>query len=275
MPNLKRISLFLWLLCSSLPVFALDWSDTQLSFKYGTRYAEPYNQQHIAKSIYSLTHANGYRYGSNYLTIDYLSSNSQDPARGSTATGADEVYALYRHTLDLGRLLDTSLSAGPLRGIGLTAGVDWNNKNDNYGSKKRMFVIGPTLMLDTPGMLNLSLLALYESNAPNAIANRYTYATHTMLNAVWNFPFNAGSVPANFEGYANFIAAKGKNEFGGNTAAETNLVLQLMFDASALAANNKIKVGIEYQYWKNKFGNPSNIPGSLANTPMLRAEYHF
>ena len=39
----------------------------------------------------------------------------------------------------------------------------------------------------------------------------------------------------------------------------------------------KFKLGIEYQYWKNKFGNSASIagPGSFAKTPMIRAEYHF
>lgn len=275
--NLILFTFSLWLLCSAPHIFALDWSDTQLSLKYGTGYAEPYNPQHISKKIYGLTHANGYRYGNNFLSIEYLASDSKDPALGTAATGAEEAYALYRHTWDLGRLLDRPLSAGALRGTGLTAGFDWNSKNDRYGSKKRMFVIGPTLMIDAPGMLNISLLLLKESNAPNGMAFRYTYTAHTLLNAVWNFPFDAGSLPANFEGYANFIAAKGKNEFGGDTAAETNIVLLLMFDTSVPlgTSKNTIKTGIEYQYWKNKFGNASNIAGSHASTPMLRAEYHF
>ena len=38
---------------------------------------------------------------------------------------------------------------------------------------------------------------------------------------------------------------------------------------------SRIRVGVEYQYWKNKFGNPSTVPGSLASTPMVRVEVHF
>jgi hypothetical protein len=53
-----------------------------------------------------------------------------------------------------------------------------------------------------------------------------------------------------------------------------------MYDVGALAgAKGKFKVGIEYQYWKNKFGNPATTPGAgsgaFAKTTMLRAEYHF
>ena len=45
--------------------------------------------------------------------------------------------------------------AGPIRGWGLTAGFDWNTKNDaGYNSRKRMWVLGPTVSFDVPGFLN-------------------------------------------------------------------------------------------------------------------------
>ena len=71
-----------------------------------------------------------------------------------------------------------------------------------------------------------------------------------------------------------------KDEFGGDTAAETNIDMQLMVDASAIvgAAKNTFKVGLEYQYWRNKFGNDHKGPagkGAFAKTPMVRVEYHF
>jgi hypothetical protein len=95
-----------------------------------------------------------------------------------------------------------------------------------------------------------------------------------MLTAAWGIPI--GSLPLSFEGFANFIAAKGQDEFGGGTKPETNIDMQVMYDAGTLwGAKNTFKVGLEYQYWRNKFGNPSSVPGSLARTPEIRAEYHF
>ena len=82
-------------------------------------------------------------------------------------------------------------------------------------------------------------------------------------------------MPLSFEGFANFIGAKGKNEFGGDTKAETLIDMQVMYDVSG---NKTFKVGAEYQYWKNKFGNDytgAAGKGAFAKTPMIRAEYHF
>jgi hypothetical protein len=53
-----------------------------------------------------------------------------------------------------------------------------------------------------------------------------------------------------------------------------------MLDVGSVAGGPKgtFKVGLEYQWWKNKFGNDASGPagsGAFAKTPMIRAEYHF
>jgi hypothetical protein len=108
---------------------------------------------------------------------------------------------------------------------------------------------------------------------------RYTYKTHAMLTAAWGIPL--GSTPLSFEGFMNVIGSKGTNEFGGATAVETNFDGQIMADIGSMMGGPKgtFKLGLEYQYWKNKFGNPATTPGAgpgaIARTPMIRAEYHF
>jgi hypothetical protein len=257
-------------LAAALPqqAVAMDWSDTSLGYRYGTHFAEPYNGADIHKHIFMLTHASGYQYGSNYLNLDVLKSDRTD-------AHAREAYLLYRHTLDLGKVSGREFKGAGVRALGFTAGFDINTKNDpGYASRKRMLVAGPTLMLEVPGFLNVSLLALWESNRPRPVAQRYHYDTHVMLNAAWGIPV---AQDWSFEGYLNYIGSKGRDEFGGATAPETNLDMQLMVDVSRAAGlkPKALKVGIAYQYWRNKFGNPSTVPGSLAQTPMLRVEYHF
>jgi nucleoside-specific outer membrane channel protein Tsx len=263
---------------------AADWSDTSLSYRYGTKFREPFNSENISKDIFALTHVSGYKYGVNFFNVDALMSDKKDPANANATTGAQEAYIVYRHTLDIGKLMKSEYKFGPVRGLGATAGFDWNAKTDaGYNSKKRMLVLGPTVMFDVPGFLNLSLLALWESNAPcstfsNTCTSRYHYKTHPMLTAAWGIPL--GSLPLSFEGFMNLIAPKGTDEFGGPTKTETNFDGQIMLDVGRVAGGPKgtFKVGFEYQYWKNKFGNDANGPagpGAFAKTPMIRAEYHF
>ncbi len=283
---IKYAGMFVAFAATGISAQAATWSDTSIGYRFGTDYAEPFNSNAISKNIVNLNHASGYAYGSNFFNADLLVSSDKDPSSAGSSNGAQEVYVVYRHTLDLEKASGKSFKYGVVRGLGLTAGFDFNTKTDaGYNSKKRMLVAGPTLMLDVPGFLNVSLLALWESNAPYSTFSgvstpRYSYDVHPMLGLAWGIPFSVGSLPLSFEGFANFIAAKGKNEFGGDTAAETNIDMQVMYDLSSVigAGKNTFKLGVEYQYWKNKFGNDSGGAagkGAYAKTPMIRAEYHF
>ncbi len=264
---------------------AADWSDTSISWRYGTRFAEPFNPEDISKHIFALTHVSGYKYGSNFFNVDLLQSDSDDPASLTQTSGAQEAYVVYRHTLDIGALRGTEMKYGAIKGVGATFGFDWNTKNDvGYNSRKRMLVAGPTLMWDVPGFLNTSLLILRESNAPSGafppisnVRDRYTYDTHPMLSVTWGIPVAQNWA---FEGYANFIASKGRDEVGNQTGAETNIDMALMYDIGSRFGQpkNRFRVGVEYQFWNNKFGNTRATTGGRgqrASTPMVRAEYHF
>lgn len=264
---------------------AADWSDTAISWRYGTRFREPFNDRNIHKHIFAVTHASGYTYGTNYFNVDFLQSDENDPASLGQTQGAQEAYVVYRHTLDIGKLRGRDIAFGAVRGAGVTFGFDWNTKNDvGYNSRKRMLVAGPTLMWNVPGFFNTSLLLIHESNAPSGafppiseVRGRYTYRTHPMLSASWAIP--AGE-RWSWEGYINVIAAKGRDETGNPTGPETNLDMTLMYDLSPHlgAKKSTFRIGAEYQFWNNKFGNTGATTGGRgqrASTPMIRAEYHF
>ena len=256
---------------------AADWSDTSIGYRYGTKFREPFNSEDINKSIIDLQHASGYKYGVNFFNVDLLMSDNKDPAAGGS--GAQEAYIVYRNAVDLSKITGSEYKFGIVRGVAGTFGFDWNTKNDiGYSSKKRMLVAGPTLMMDVPGFLNVSVLALFESNAPVGISSRYNYDTHPMLDLNWGIPI--GSSPFSFQGYFDIIAPKGKDEFGGDTVTEIHFDGQIMLDVGLVLGGpkNTFKLGLEYEYWKNKFGNDHSGPagdGAFAKTPMIRAEYHF
>lgn len=112
---------------------------------------------------------------------------------------------------------------------------DRDTKNDvGYSSRKRMLVVGPTLIWDVkvsgaPGVLNTGVFLLRESNAPSGpfppvsqVRGRYTYDLHPMLAASWSIPLPAEWAPGwAFDGYVEFIAGKGRDEVGHRTGPET------------------------------------------------------
>lgn len=281
-----------WVLIAAVALFyttalahAANWSDTSVGWRSGDRFREPNNPADIHKDILSFAYTGGYDYGSQFFNLDMLMSNPSDPASITGQTGAVEAYVVYRLTLDFGKIGASDWSMGPIKSVGLTLGADWNTKNDiYYNSRKRMLVLGPTLMWDVPGHLETSLLALYESNAPrsvyppiSSVHERYVYNLHPAIAITWGVPIGA---LVSFNGFLQVIAPKGHNELGQATGMETHFDAQLMLDIGALAGGNDniFLIGPEYEYWNNKFGNTAATTGGngyRASTPMLRLEYHF
>ena len=276
--------------CAASPVMAADWSDTSLGLTYGSKFREPYNADNISKNIYTLKHVSGDQYGTNFFNADLLQSNSKESLPTGSTGGAQETYVVYRRLVDLQKITGKSYAMGPVKGLGITAGFDWNTKNDSYASKKRMLVVGPTWMMDVKnGFFNVSLLALSESNDPSSSASvrgnpaystgRYNYKSHMDLSLAWGLATGINNL--GFEGWADFIGAKGKDEAGTATKAETHINASLMYDVSPAfgVSKNTFKLGAGYEYWKNKFGNNSNGPGmaggAFAKTPFIKGEYHF
>lgn len=281
---------------------AADWSDTSIGWRTGSKFAEPFEGDSISKNIFDLNHVSGYKYGTNFFNVDLLMSNanSKDPAGPQPSGGAQETYIVYRHTLSLGKVTGSPMfKFGPVRDVGIQAGFDYNTKDDSgYNSKKQMLVLGPTIDFDVKGFLELGVLEFWESNAPCSYINlsfgkpacvaRYHYTPHPALSLAWGLPI--GDSPFEFNGYGLWIASKGINEFGAPTVAETHFDMELMLDLGKVTGGSLkgFKIGLEYEYWQNKFGNDASIPasspeyfaggggaGDFAHTPMIRAEYHF
>ncbi|MFA5941831.1 MAG: hypothetical protein WC809_20980 [Sinimarinibacterium sp.] len=257
----------------AVPCPAADWSDTLLGYRFGTQYREPANDSDIAKSIVTVQHVSGYTYGTNFFNLDLLLSDSADPAADGGG-GAAEAYFVYRHGLSLGALLGAPLKLGPVRDLGMTAGLDLNTKNDAFGSRKRKFAIGPTLHFDVADVLNVSLLYQTERNRNGIVGTEVRFRDTYDLNIVWNIPFNVG-LPARWKGFVDYIGAKGKDGFGQSTEPETLIETAVLLDIGAIAARKGVLYGgVGYQYWRNKFGNPPSA-GTTASVPQLAVEAHF
>jgi nucleoside-specific outer membrane channel protein Tsx len=276
--------LMVLLLGCSLPAVAEDSSDTFIGYRYGTRFREPNNPQEITKNIVQFAHASTYRYGSNYLNIDYFKSDSSDPASGPDSGGAVEFYLTYRHQLQYGKLTGKPLAyGGVIRDTALTAGFDLNTKNTTLAPRKQVFVVGPTVKFDVPGFLDVGLWYYRERNhcgiapclAPDA-HSEVTFDPTYLLNATWGIPFHAGTLPLKFQGFVNFVGAKGKDYTNHETARETLMRTSLMLDVGQVVAGRKgtVFAGVGYEYWHNKYGNQPGV-GTQNRAPQFQLEWHF
>ena len=287
-----------------------DWNDFYIGYRYGFNYSEPYEGNAIPKNVLTFSYSGSYIYGTNYANLDVLQSTSGDPVLGNPNQGATEAYFVYRNVAYASKVFGGNYQYGWIRDFGATAGFDWNTKNNAYQSEKRMMVVGPTIMLDVPGFVNASVLALWESNHPSncayannlpastcnpatAIPNgRYYYKLHPSFNLVWGVPFEIGTSRFLFKGFLDYIATKGNLESGNPSGPETHLDTAIMYDLSPSFGLKKdmLQIGFEYEYWLNKFGNynsgsagnpayssptPNSPNGALGSTPAIRIEFHF
>ena len=269
-------------LLAATTLSAADWSDTFLGYRTSSQFREPGIDGTVKKDILQLGHASGWTLGSNFFNVDMLLSDRKDPAQNATS-GAAEVYVVYRTALSLGKLTGTSLAFGPVRDISLTAGFDFNAKNNAFASKKRLWVAGPTFHAALPkGFLDLGLWACRERNYNGIVGKDVDFDATWMASLAWAIPFQAGSLGLEFKGYANHVGAKGTDGFGAETRPETLANLALMVDLGTLFGGKpgRIQAGLGYEYWNNKFGGrnhdgPAPATNKPVNAPMLMLQAHF
>jgi nucleoside-specific outer membrane channel protein Tsx len=260
---------------------AATWSDAYVHVGYGTKFAEPGYSQDIAKRITGFTYAGGDAWGTNFFNLDVLMSDSTDVeacAAGAnspscSAAGAQELYAVYRRTWSYDQISGNKISWGPINDVKMAMGVDYSAKNTTFGPRVRKLRFGPMVGLNVPGFAEVGVELYKESNhngySPYPMGGDVTFKTTYVLAADWGIDVASH---VKWSGYLDHIGAKG---YG--TAPETLLDTELMYDVGSLYGSpNKLWAGLEYQYWRNKFGNPySTTPGAKASTPMVRVEYHF
>ena len=256
---------------------AFEWMNNTVGFRYGKEFTNPNNPNYIAKRIYSFTHADGYRYGSNFLNIDVFFSDSDDPRKG-TDHGGSEVYGVYRHQLFASRVFDRPLGTGLIKDYAFTLGFDANRNNNRASSNKRAVVFGPTLKFNTVGVLDFSVLYYREHNQtgiPGAKHEELTFDGTYNLNLAWMRPFEIGNHAAKFQGFINYIGEKGEDYFDNDTAPETLIRTSLMY-AMRPGKNVKPNVwfGVGYEYWHNKFGVDGG-QGSRTSAPTVNLEITF
>lgn len=252
---------------------AADWSDTFVGYRQSNKFQEPgAGTADIRKDIVSFTHVSGYKYGSNFFTADFLMSDEKDPPNRGGG-GAQEIYALYRHQLSLSSVSDSKVAFSVVKDVAITAGFDLNSKNDEFASRVRKFVFGPTFKLDVPGFLDVSFLLRTEQNHNGILGKSVTFDNAYGVSIAWGIPLK--SINSKLDGFIDHIGPKGKDGFGFETKAETLARVFLMYDVGNLGGKaGTFYAGIGYEYWKNKFGGNANNYGDTA-APMLALEAHF
>jgi nucleoside-specific outer membrane channel protein Tsx len=271
---MKKLSLLaLGLAALVTPLSAADWSDTSIQYRNGSDFQEPGNPSKLKKDIFNLSHVSGYSLGSNFFSVDMLTSERKDPANtagtfgGAGSEGAHEVYVAYRHNLNLAKVFNTNIEFGPVKGIDFTAGFDFAAKNTPFAPAVYKILAGPTFNFKVPGFLSVGLLYYKEKNhngfgsgkAPAGGGLDVSFDPTYMVSAAWGIPVALGPVNTSVKGFATFTGAKGRDGSAVDTKPETLARIYWMADFSPLVGCKKgtWQIGPGFEYWDNKFGDPT------------------
>jgi hypothetical protein len=278
-----------------LPFFIVN--DNALTYYYAFHATDP-GVNTTPKSVVEYTHFDIWKYGTNFLDIQYLQSvGSSDPASpcvSGQCLGAAEVYALFRSTFGFNEIFGTkAFSIGPLTNISLEFGADANTENNAFAPEKKDAVAGLqfAFMLPWKGFLNIAPMAYKEINHeglfPISTAAPYPAGFGNNANFNWTYDIEwAFAMPLGFlpqwmplkvNGFGAYHGSKGLDGFGAQTKPELYSEEHLTLDVGKLVGNkaNLLDLWAGYRYWYNKFGaDHTVVPFAIESTALAGITWH-
>lgn len=226
---------------------AFDWSVTELQFQYRELVVPDFlGGRHAYTPIVTLQHADGWRYGENFLFLDYLHDAVKD------GFNDDDLYGEWYGSLSISKLFDQALHHGIFRDVGVIFGI-----NAAADAKVFKWLPGVRVSWDIPGFsfLNSDFMA-YLDGSRGLKHNGAPRESHSwMIDINWGRPFTIGTQKFSLEGHAEY-AARRHNELGFVVNDWILAQPQLRWDTghALWGQSDCLFLGIEYQYWWHKLG---------------------
>ncbi len=265
----------------------IEFQDTYLSIRYLPEDEQPGYRKNINEVAGNISYANGWTYGSNFVSLDLENFSARgDPANavvGKANSDSFELYSVFRTTLSGNKIFGGNKFAfGPIRDVGLEFGLDIDTQDDQFASYKKLIIVGPQFSINLPRgfwTITVGLSKEWNTDAFVLNGNGTNYNPTLEIETAWAFPFAAGPVPLNFTGFANFIGPKGVGATGDfYHRVEILIHPKLLVDVGELIgyAPKKFEAGVGFEYWHNKFGSvPQSVAGTEQRSVFVEAGYHF
>lgn len=235
----------------------LQWHDTSLTGLYGTGFeVDPETQQTL-----TVEHADGWKWGDNFFFTDFIYYDGDSAG----ANGKSSYYGEFSPRLSAGKILKKDLSVLFIKDWLVAGCYEFGELNgEDFGHQ--VYLIGAGLDLDVPGFdfVQLNVYKRIPHDGPGETVQ---------VTPVWKFSVPVGKSTFICDGFIDWVV----NSDGGY---EKNLhfVPQFKFDIGALFGmqESALLAGIEYDYWKNKYGI-ENSDGFKTDQHAVSGivQYHF
>lgn len=245
------------LACTQASAELLQWQNNSVTFLYGDNFkVDPEKQQTL-----TFEHASGWSFGDLFFFVDTIHFSDVDAGDDTT------YYGEFAPRLSFGKLTGADLKAGPVTDVLLAATYEFG-ENDI-----KAYLIGPGFDLAIPGF-DYFQLNVYRRHLESDAAGDGLW----QITPVWSYTLPVGNSNLVIDGYIDWVV-------GNDQDYRNNLHFnpQIKYDlGKALNLNAKqLYVGIEYDYWKNKYGIEDGGPltqfvgSSDQNTASLLVKLHF
>jgi len=282
---------------AELPFFFVN--DNSISYHYEFLATNP-GAGKTPKHVLSFTHFDVWKYGTNFINIDWLKATSMQTPTLDGGAPYTEIYGFFRSTFGFNEIFNTrAFSYGPLTNVSLMVGADLNTDNTQLGSAKRSIEAGIQFSFAMPykGFLNLTptVYKEWQHDGFNAVTPGTTNPSGNVdFDTTWGFEwlyvqplgFMPSWLPLTYKFFGTIHGPKGMGEPAGSAGLErtTEYYLQqnLSLDIGPWIGQrpNMYSIWGGYRYWKNKFGiNPSqpfgNFTATTESTWLLGATVAF
>ena len=210
------------------------WSTTSVSILNGSGYKLGDNDRRIA----TFDHSSGAEFISNHFFFDVINPNSNFIAMYGEWHPAFNITALLNKFL-FNESLNQTLLFGRIKSISIVGEYDYGT---NPMSSFRSYYMGIGFDLNIPGAY-YSMINIMYGGDPSVSEDT------EQVSMAWSFPFHLSFLHGEFNGYIDYIGSESYR------VSHLQSQPQLLFDVGrSMGIKNRLYLGVEYQYWHNKFG---------------------
>jgi nucleoside-specific outer membrane channel protein Tsx len=214
----------------------VQWQSNSLTYLYGQNFAvNPETQQ-----TFTFEHADGWKYGDNFLFIDKIFYNG----KGDSQVGDNTLYGELSPRLSLGKIFDRKFEFGPIKDVLLAMTYEFGEGD------VESYLIGPGFDLAIPGF-DYFQLNFYQRHPDGDRPGNNVW----QITPVWSYTIPVRGSDILIDGYMDWVVDNDKNA-RGTYHANLHFNPQIKYDlGKAMNLGEKqLYVGIEYDYWSNKYG---------------------
>ncbi|GAA5314926.1 MAG: outer membrane protein OmpK [Candidatus Pelagadaptatus aseana] len=227
------------------------WADYSVSYLQGSDYLDPFTGTEYDSGVITLEHASGHSWGSTFSFVDFL--DNQDGYN-------DETYGEVGANFNLGNHFGKPDEGGFVKDYYVAGQVEFQTGSDGFEN----YLLGFGMDLNVPGASYFSVTYYRRNNDDLGIGRE----DNDQLTIAWGFDHGNWR----FDGFWD-IRSSTENDFGDVDAAY-NFTPQLKYNiGKALLGmdSGRLDVGVEYVYWKNKFG----VDGQTEKNANLLVKWHY